>query len=34
MGHEIIFIKKQSDKKRDETIFRPKETKGDRKSVV
>lgn len=30
MGHEIVFIKRQSDKKRDETIFCPKETKGKR----
>lgn len=30
MGHEIIFIKRQSDKKRDETIFCPKETKGEK----
>lgn len=28
MGHEIVFIKRQSDKKRDEKIFCPKETKG------
>lgn len=34
MGHEIVFIKRQSDKKRDETIFCPKETKGKERSPV
>ena len=28
MGHEIVFIRRQPYKKRDETIFCPKETKG------